>query len=149
MRSSAVMRARSSSCQRVTFRWGSCSHSGQVDLPGPAGVLHGQGHMVALVADLAGHTARTPLVAVVQAGDPWPRHDPCQQAHHVWRREAAADVHHHIDLGPAHQPGDETAGDQQRTCAGDQRGQVQPGEYLTGLLLQRGLPGQQVLISRG
>jgi hypothetical protein len=121
----------------------------QGDLPRLASVLYGEGHVVALVADLAGHTARTPLVAVVQAGDPWPRHDPCQQAHHVRGREVAADVHHHIDLGPAHQPGNETAGDQQRTGAGDERGQVQPGEYLTRLLLQCGLPGQQVLISRG
>src|SRR5262249_58577232 len=46
------------------------------------------------------------------------------------------------------QPGDIAAGDQQRADIGDQRSQVQVSEELPRLVLERGLPGQQLLVGR-
>jgi hypothetical protein len=55
-------------------------------------------------------------------------------------------VHHHIQLTPAHQPGHEAPGDQQRANIGDQPGQVKPGEHLPRLILKRCLPGQEIIV---
>src|SRR6185437_11563809 len=79
---------------------------GQVDLPAVR-ELRGQGDVIPLVADLAGHAPGTPFVAVVQAGDLGPGHDPRQQGHDVRGREIRADQDHYVYLRPAHQPGDE------------------------------------------
>ncbi len=105
--------------------------------------------MVPLIADLAAHIPRAPLVAVLQAGDPRPLHDPRQQAHHVLGREITAGEHHHIQLTPAHQPRHNAAGDQHRADIGDQRGQVQPGKYLPRRVLERRLTGEQIFVGCG
>ena len=90
----------------------------QVDLPAGR-VFHGEGRVIPLIAKLASHAPGAPLVAIVQAGDVGPAHDPPQQGHHVLRGEVAAGEHHHIQLTPAHQPGDIAPGDQQRADIGD------------------------------
>jgi hypothetical protein len=114
---------------------------GQVDLPNAAPLLHGEGHLVPLIADLTGHAPTAALVVILQAGDSRP-HNPRQQARDVLGREVTAREHRHIQLTPAHQTGDKAASDQQRTDIGDQCGQVQPGQYLPRLILQRRLPGR-------
>jgi hypothetical protein len=49
--------------------------------------------VVPLIAELPGHAPGAPLVAIVQAGDARPAHNPCQQAHHVLGGEVTPGEH--------------------------------------------------------
>src|SRR6185437_3579720 len=84
----------------------------QVDPPAAAVAVYRHGDVVALVAHLAGRAPDPALVAVLQADDPRLADHPPHELEHVGGPEVVADQHHHVQLGPGHEPGHEAAGDQ-------------------------------------
>src|SRR5262252_9313913 len=84
----------------------------QIDLPAGR-VFHGEGRVIPLISDLIRHAPRTPLIAVIHAGNPGLDHNPSQQSHDIVGCEVTADNHHDVHLAPAHEARDEAASNHQ------------------------------------